>query len=359
MTDYRQISAALDFLSLEGDRLVAQVVEAQYAADPQSFWRTNTNARARCTEDNRFHLHYLTASLRAGNPKVFSDYCGWVKIVLQKRGIPVSHFVKNLELWKSTLLSSAPEAMSDVIAGYFDVALERLPAYPDEPVQVAVSERNRPLVAEYIARILAMDSEGATELIESRASDAASILDLFTNVLQPAQREIGRLWQVNSISVAVEHYATATAQQILHRLSYRVPPRHRRNARIIGICGEGEYHCVGLEMICSLCRLDGWDTYFVGANTPLASAVGLSRELQSEIVAVSMTTLISLQNTRTLIAKLKEALPEAGVVVGGYAASLGPDLWKIFGADAYAADAVSAMTTMQRVLNDSKNKQRR
>jgi methanogenic corrinoid protein MtbC1 len=355
MTDYRQISAALDFLSLEGDRLIAEIVEAQYAASPHLSWRTNSNARARCVEDNRFHLHYLTASLLAGNPRIFSDYCGWVKVVLQKRGIPVSHFAENLERWKSALVSSAPEPVSDVVVGYFDVALERLPGYPDEPVQMAVSERDSPLVAEYIKRILALDSEGATHLIESRASDAASILDLFVNVLQPAQREIGRLWQANSISVAVEHYATATAQQVLHRLSYRVPPRRPRNARIIGICGEGEYHCVGLEMICSLCRLDGWDTYFVGANTPLASAVGLSRELQPDIIAVSMTTLIALQYTRTLIEKLKEALPEAAVVVGGYAASLGPELWKVLGADAYAADAISAMATMERLLNDRKN----
>jgi len=61
------------------------------------------------------------------------------------------------------------------------------------------------------------------ELIESMATDTGSIFNLYVNILQPAQREIGRLWQVNSISVAVEHYATATAQQILHRLSRMVP----------------------------------------------------------------------------------------------------------------------------------------
>jgi methanogenic corrinoid protein MtbC1 len=350
MTDYRQISGALDFLFLEGDRLIAQVVEAQYAAAPQLFRRTNTNARARCVEDNRFHLHYLTAALLAGNPTIFSDYCGWVKVVLQKRGIPVAHFAENLERWKSVLLASAPEAVSDVIVGYFDVALERLPGYPDEPVQVAVSERDNPLVAEYIKHILALDSEGATQLIESRASDAASILDLFVNVLQPAQREIGRLWQMNSISVAVEHYATATTESILHRLSRATPPRARHNARILGICGEGEHHCVGLEMVCSLCRLEGWDTHFLGANVPLSAAVQLSREMNPQIIGVSVTTLIALQNTRLLISKLKEALPDTVILAGGYAAALGGDLWKTIGADEYAADAMSAIATIERLL---------
>ena len=192
------------------------------------------------------------------------------------------------------------------------------------------------------------------ELMESMATDAGSVFDLYVNMLQPAQREIGRLWQVNSISVAVEHYATATAQQVLHRLSRMVPPRTRRDARIIGICGEGEHHCLGLEMVCSLCQLAGWDTYFVGANTPTASALELARQLQPDIIAISMTTLIALQSTCMLIAKLKEALPETVIVAGGYAATLGPDLWKSFGADAYASDAISALSAMERVLEDRK-----
>ena len=353
MSDYRDMSAALDFLNLQGDILVMQVVERQCTA-PETTWRTSPKARLRCVEDNRFHLHYLAASIQAGNPQIFSDYCGWVKVVLGKRGIAASHLEDNLEHWKAALLASAPEAAADVIIGYLDVALERLPQYPDEPAPVVASERLKPLLSQYIERILALDSAGAMELMESMATDAGSIFDLYVHILQPAQREIGRLWQVNSISVAVEHYATATAQQILHRLSRMVPPRTRRDARIIGICGEGEHHCVGLETVCSLCQLDGWDTYFVGANTPTASALELARQLQPEIIAVSMTTLISLQSTRMLIAKLKETLPETAIVTGGYAATLGPDLWKSFGADAYASDAISALSAMDRILEDRK-----
>jgi len=76
--------------------------------------------------------------------------------------------------------------------------------------------------------------------------------------------------------------------------------------------------------------------------------------LQPDIIAVSMTTLIALQSTRMLITKLKEALPETIIVAGGYAATLAPDLWKSFGADAYAGDAISALSAMERILEDRK-----
>jgi methanogenic corrinoid protein MtbC1 len=354
MSDYRHISAALDFLNLQGDLLVMQVVERQCAATPGALWSMNSKMRLRCVEDNRFHLHYLAASIQAGNPEIFSDYCGWVKVVLGKRGIAAFHLKENLEHWKAALLASSIESAADVIIGYLDMALKRLPQYPDEPAPVVSNERLQPLLSQYIGRILALDSAGAMELMESKATDAGSIFDLYVNILQPAQREIGRLWQVNSISVAVEHYATATAQHILHRLSRMVPPRTRRDARIIGICGEGEHHCVGLEMVCSLCQLDGWDTYFLGANTPTASAIQLARHLQPDIIAVSMATLIALQSTRILITNLKEALPRAVILAGGYAATLAPDLWKSFGADAYASDAISALPVMERILEERK-----
>jgi methanogenic corrinoid protein MtbC1 len=67
-----------------------------------------------------------------------------------------------------------------------------------------------------------------------------------------------------------------------------------------------------------------------------------------------MTTLLALQSTRILIAKLKEALPGTAIVAGGYAATLAPDLWKSFGADAYAADGIAALSAMERIFEERK-----
>jgi methanogenic corrinoid protein MtbC1 len=252
------------------------------------------------------------------------------------------------------VLKTAPERVADVIVGYLDIALRHLPEYPDEPAPVVVSESRGPLVKQYVEKIIALDAEGAARLIESQATDAHSVVDLYLSVLQPAQREIGRLWQVNAISVAAEHYATATTQKILNRLSHAVPPRGKHNARFAGLCPAGEHHCLGLQMVCDLSQLDGWETYFIGANTPTNSAIQLLKQLQPTVVGVSMATLMALHNTRALITQVKEALPDVVVLAGGYAASLGKDLWKTFGADAYAADGESALGTLNQILAERK-----
>jgi hypothetical protein len=91
------IPDTLNYLAANSEAIITQVVERQFAASPQKIWSTDSHARVRCIEDNRFHLHYLVASISAGNPAIFSDYCGWVKVVLQKRGIAASHLEANLK----------------------------------------------------------------------------------------------------------------------------------------------------------------------------------------------------------------------------------------------------------------------
>jgi methanogenic corrinoid protein MtbC1 len=255
---------------------------------------------------------------------------------------------------RDLVLASAPERVADVIVGYLEIALRHLPEYPDEPAPVVIGNSSNPLISQYVEKIIALDSEGASRLIESRVTDGDSVLDMYVNVLQPAQRQIGRLWQINSISVAVEHYATSTTQRILNRISHSLPRRRTRGARLVGLCPQGEHHCLGLQMVCDLCRLDGWETHFVGANTPTASALAMVTKLQPDIIGISMTTLMAFGNTSELIAGLKQALPKAIILAGGYAASLGSDLWKSLGAHAYAADAAEAIVTVNRILRDRK-----
>jgi len=139
MSDYRHISAALDFLNLQGDLLVTQVVERQCAATPRASWSMNPKMRLRCVEDNRFHLHYLAASIQAGNPEIFSDYCGWVKVLLGKRGIAAFHLKENLEHWKAALLASSIESAADVII-LRGIAEERI---PDRALAERLSEESK------------------------------------------------------------------------------------------------------------------------------------------------------------------------------------------------------------------------
>jgi methanogenic corrinoid protein MtbC1 len=349
MTDYRETVNAVEFLSEHAEEIISQVVERQCSAFHNSPWSTPA-FRQRCLEDNRFHFYYLTASVSVANPRIFADYCGWVKVVLSRRGIAEAHLKKNLEQLRTALLAAAPETVGDVIVGHLDLAIERLSTYPNEPQPIPAGKSASKLLSDYLQRILALDSEGAIQLLQSRATDASSVIDVYLHVLEPAQREIGRLWQINSISVAVEHYATSVAERALQILSYAVPPENSREVRVVFLCPEGEHHCVGMHMVSSLSRLDGWNPYVIGPNTPLNSAVDFVTQVQPAVVGISITTFMALSSARQLIAKLKQALPGLPILVGGYATSLGEEIWRSVGADAYAPDGLSALSAMDKLV---------
>ncbi len=342
---------ALEYLEVNGDWLVGAVTSAQVNAEPDFVKRFGRLAKIRCSEDNRYHFHYLCAAIAAADTSLFADYCGWVKAVLKSRGIDSIHLAKNLECWRNTLLEDAKPEIADLAVPYVDVALVRLDSYPDEPPIVTVPASTDSLVAEYVQRIVALDGEGAYRLIENRVHDADSMLDVFENVLRPAQRQIGRLWQTNMVSVAVEHYCSSTTQRLLMRLSHAVRPSRHLGLKLVGICVDGEHHCLGLQMVCDLARVDGWETIFVGANTPLNAAVSMVSNAKPAVVAVSVTTLLSLRNARALVARINEALPDAFVLAGGYALNLTPDLWRSIGVDGYAPDAASALKELRQIEN--------
>ncbi|RYZ67583.1 MAG: cobalamin-binding protein, partial [Proteobacteria bacterium] len=75
----------------------------------------------------------------------------------------------------------------------------------------------------YLDAQLQGDRRAALKLFDDLLADGVSIASLRREVVQWAQREIGDLWQLDRISVAQEHSATAISQVVLAHLFHRSP----------------------------------------------------------------------------------------------------------------------------------------
>lgn len=71
---------------------------------------------------------------------------------------------------------------------------------------IDLAELNRRFVA---AQLRGDRREALRVVIDEGLAGGATVPELHLRVVQPAQYEIGRLWQENKISVAEEHLATA------------------------------------------------------------------------------------------------------------------------------------------------------
>lgn len=203
---------------------------------------------------------------------------------------------------------------------------------------------------EYLEAIREGDRRRALFVVARARSEGVDHRQLYLEVFQPALQEIGRLWQENRLSVADEHLATAITQAAMARLYEDLFAQARGDGpTLIAACADVERHEVGLRMICDLLELEGWDTVFLGATTPVDSLVAMVAARRPAVVALSASLAPHLIRVRETIQALRDRLGVETplIVVGGRPFSIDPGLAERLGADLTARDAVEAVDLLQ------------
>lgn len=202
---------------------------------------------------------------------------------------------------------------------------------------------NRPELDElsrsYLAAQLAGDRREAVRLLmEEGIGRGTSVMDLHLQVIQQAQREIGRLWEQNAISVAQEHQATAVSQLALAHLYQQSIRRPAVGKSVLMACVEGELHDVGARICADVLDLHGFEVRFLGANVPTDCLLSFVEHTRPDLVALSVTLPTHLPSARAAVDALR-ARSQVPLAVGGRALDQrgAREAWEgvaIFGADA-------------------------
>lgn len=174
------------------------------------------------------------------------------------------------------------------------------------------------LVDRFVAAQLAGDRAGVLAVVTEARAGGLAVLELQIRVIAAAQREIGRLWELNRVSIAQEHLATALAHLALARLYEPAAPAPRRPVVLLA-CVEGEHHDFGPRIAADVLDAAGWDVRFLGANVPTASLAQLAGRLRPDAICLSATMLFHLPALRAAVAAIREELADVRVLVGGRA----------------------------------------
>jgi len=178
----------------------------------------------------------------------------------------------------------------------------------------------------YLRAQLAGDRREAVRLlVEDGLGAGAQVEELQTHVIRAAQAEIGRLWQLNRVSIAQEHMATAISQLSLAALFERATPRASHAKTVLLACVEGELHDLPARMVADVLELDGFDVRYLGANVPTEDLVAVARAEQPDLIGLSVTMSFNLPALRTAVARVRAAF-ERPIFIGGHATGWSPGL---------------------------------
>jgi MerR family transcriptional regulator, light-induced transcriptional regulator len=334
-----------DFIIERQEDLAREIVQRHWELRPALELRYGKKGRARCLEDARYHLRYLSEAVGAREPALFVHYVTWAKTMLVARNIPVEDLVANLEVMLDVLGKQLPSSMQIPAVDYVKSAIGSLTLANENPSSLNPEEPLAELAHQYLSALLRFDRHSASTLILRSVENKVSIKEIYCHVFEPCQYEIGRLWQSNVVSVAQEHYCTASTQFVMSQL-YPYIFRSDRTVRgtIVAACVSGELHEIGARMLCDLLEMEGWNTIYLGANVPTAGIVDVLRDNHSDILAVSASMTFHIPAVREVIAAVRSARAETRILVGGYAFKIAPNLWRDVGADFCTNDAADAIS---------------
>jgi methanogenic corrinoid protein MtbC1 len=336
--------------------LVLEILETIFKRIPGLKEKYGKYEKDRALEDISFHLDHLFSCYRLGKPKLFNEYVLWTRSVLETRGSSFQGIKITFETIRDILLSKLPEKFRPDIKQYFEMIEDKAlnEELKLESFLIPQFNLDDPLASEYLDTLLNKSRKEATELILNALNIDYSIKDLYIRVFQPVQHEIGRLWQINEISVAKEHYCTAVTQMIISNLYPYIFSIEKIDKTLIATSIGYDLHEVGIRMVADFFEMEGWNTYYLGANTPPKSIISEIKDKNADLLAVSATLIINVENVQDLIQKIKDENIEVKVLVGGYPFNLAPNLWQDIGADAFAPDAESAISVAYDLINQGR-----
>jgi len=176
---------------------------------------------------------------------------------------------------------------------------------------------NESVYADYLAFLLSGNKAECARMVQGLIEAKVSVKILYLDLFQRSMYQIGKLWEENQVSVATEHMATAITEGLLQLVYPLLFAADHVGKSAIVACVPQEFHQIGAKMVADIFELNGWDGYFVGANTPTEDLLGNIHEKKPDLVALSMSLYVSLKGMDEMLQGLTSTFPQLDIIVGG------------------------------------------
>jgi methanogenic corrinoid protein MtbC1 len=267
--------------------------------------------------------------------------------------VPKDDLARSLDMLGESLEQFIPDEDNDLVQEYLQAAGKSLYAgVITPPTNLSIHTPQGDLAARFLLAALEGERFTASRLVlDAVRTDKLSVRDAYELVLLPVQREVGRLWHLNDLTVAEEHFVSATTQLTMGQL-YPFLTRAPRNGKTVATASvEGNAHDIGVRMVADYFEMAGWRSIYLGANVPANDLAQAVDHFDTDLVCLSAYLPTQLRAAEDTIAAIRTTQrgATAKVLVGGPAFSAS-STWQEAGADGFAANANQAVLEGARLV---------
>jgi methanogenic corrinoid protein MtbC1 len=282
-----------------------------------------------------------------------SSFAGQLKKIRKERGLRQKDLAEALQVAQTTIANyeqgtrfpdeNTLHKLADFFGVSFDVILGRAEGVSSVKTEQKAPTSLSPIVAQYIELVREHRMEELGQLIENEHKKR-TVTEIYMRILQPALREVGRLWEIGEVDVSDEHYCSEVTQSLMSQLMRKIPRPREDCPVFIGFSVSGEQHKIGIQMVNDFLLLKGWRAIFLGDNLPAPSVLLEIQNHRVDVVGISATMPYHVNAVTSSIQTIRNAklshLPK--IIVGGFVFNREPELWRQVGADGFAQDAERA-----------------
>jgi methanogenic corrinoid protein MtbC1 len=210
-------------------------------------------------------------------------------------------------------------------------------------------------VKELVRLLLAHDVAVSSAYVETVRQRGASLESICLDLLAPAARELGKLWELDECDFMQVTVGLCRLHQLLRELSpeFRGDEEEvRDNRRILLATCPGEQHTFGITLVAQFLRRAGWDVWNEFPATH-AEIMEIFTHNSFSVVGLSVATDTKLEELTATIRAIRLASRNRGIgiLVGGPILLQRPELAAQVGADATAADGAEAVIRAEHICN--------
>ena len=219
---------------------------------------------------------------------------------------------------------------------------------------LAAADRAAADVAALVDVALARGLVETVAFVEQRRAGGLEIEALYLDLLTPAMRHLGVLWEEDLADFGQVTIATERLRQVMRTYSLAnqtIQSRPHPTKRALLVPAPGDQHSFGLAMVAEFFGRAGWHLW-AGVPSSTEQLIELVRGDWFAIVGFSVSTATRLDGLSEAIRKVRRLSRNRsiGVMVGGPVFLEHPEMVSLVGADATAGDGRQAVLQAHALL---------
>lgn len=198
------------------------------------------------------------------------------------------------------------------------------------------------LYNEFLTSLRKHDKESSMKIcMEALENKTINIVSLYEEILAKGLNSVIDEFEDEDMLIWQEHVRSSIILSIIENcygyiLEERDRLRLKNKDKIIVLCPKYEDHIIGARMASDIFTIAGYETTFIGADTPCRAILKAIETIKPDIISISVTNFYNIIETKKTIDIIREHF-NYGIkfILGGDAFKRNKDMYKEIGGDIY------------------------